>query len=321
MMMNNREFTILHVEDNAIMANLVRAAFASFGFRGSIITAGRVDEALALLDERERNREPVNLILTDIKLPDGTGLEVIREVKTNPARCMTPVIVLSGELAPGMIAAAYALGANCYVSKIPGTKGVLESLRTLYAGWLESALLPQDSRRDRLRDILSRAVHLRARTAEFYLALARVFEGTPETGFWIDRALNEGNMANLLAFFQPILTEDDLNPETIDRLASMQVQVQLALKTAEECLRKTTAPSPAEVFRWVLKFMGALDEEVVAEVIGCLFPKGPEATAALKARAACQMRELACHILERTEETDLRRQSEKMLDWSGKITV
>jgi hypothetical protein len=67
MMLKNKEFTILHVEDDPILATLVRTAFGSFGFRGSMITAGRVDVAIALLDERERNREPVNLILTDMR--------------------------------------------------------------------------------------------------------------------------------------------------------------------------------------------------------------------------------------------------------------
>jgi CheY-like chemotaxis protein len=289
------------VEDDPILVKLVRTAFQKFGFHGNIISAGRVEEALNLLDERERNRKPVNLILVDMKLPDGTGLDVIRHVKTDPAWRMTPVIVLSSELAPGTIDAAYALGANCYVSKNPATKGVFESLHVLYASWLESALLPEVSSRDHLQDALSRAIHLRARTAEFYFSLARVFEGKPEMSFWLDRSLNEGNLANLLAFIQPKLSEKDVPTATIERLTDMQVDVQHALHKAEECLKRTPAPLSAEVYRWVLDFMGALNEEVIAEVIGCFFPKGPEATRALKARAAIQLKELASHILERTK--------------------
>jgi CheY-like chemotaxis protein len=321
MSLKDKEFTILHVEDDSTLATLVRKVFQKFGFRGNMISASRVDEALDLLADRERNREPVNLILVDMQLPDGSGLDVIRAVKTDPAWRMTPVIVLSSELTPGTINAAYALGANCYISKNPETKGVFESLRSLYSNWLESALLPEVSSRDRLQDALSRAIHLRSRTAEFYINLARVFEGKPEMGFWLDRSLNEGNLSNLLAFFQPKLSEEDVSPAMMERLAGMQVKVQHALNTAEECLERTRAPRLDEVCRWVLDLMGALNEEVVAEVIGCLFPKGPEATKALKARAAIQFKELADHILERTEEPELRQRAERLRDWAGKITV
>ena len=319
MSLKGKEFTILHVEDDSTLATLVRTVFKKFGFRGNMISAGGVEEALDLLGERERNREPVNLILVDMQLPDGSGLDVIREVKTDPAWRTTPVIVLSSELTPGIVNAAYALGANCYVSKNPETKGVFDSLRALYANWLESALLPQAFPRDRLQDALSRAIRLRARTAEFYISLARVFEGNPEMGFWLDRSLNEGNLSNLLAFFQPKLSEKDVPPATIERLAGMQVQVQHALNTAEERLQRTPAPRPDEAYRWVLDLMGVLNEEVVAEVIGCLFPKGPEATTALKARAAIQLKELADHILERTEEPELRQRAESLLSVAGRI--
>lgn len=321
MNLQEKEFTILHIEDDPILAKLVRTAFQRFGFRGNMISAGRVAEAFNLLDEMERNRKPVNLILVDMQLPDGTGLEVIREVKTNPAWRMTPVIVLSSELAPGTINAAYALGANCYVSKNPKTKGLFESLRALYASWLENALLPEVFSGDRLQDALSRAIHLRARTAEFYISLARVFEGKPEMGFWLDRSLNEGNLSNLLAFFQPKLREEDVSPAMMERLAGMQVQVQYALNAAEERLQRIPDPGPDEVYRWVLDLMGALNEEVVAEVIGCLFPKGPEATIALKARASIQLKELAGHILEGTEEPELCDKALRLRDWAEQIAV
>ena len=321
MSQKDKEFTILHVEDDPALVKLVRTVFQIFGFRGSMITAGRVEEAIDLLGKRERNHEPVNLILVDMQLADGTGLDVIRKVKTDPAWRMTPVIVLSSELAPGTVNAAYALGANCFVSKNSETKGLFESLRTLYASWLENALLPQVIPRDRLQDALTRAIHLRARTVEFYLSLARVFEGKPEMSFWLDRSFNEGNMANLIAFLQPKLSEKDVSAGTIERLNGMQVKVQHALDTAERCLQKNSAPRPSEVYHWVLDLISALNEEVVAEVVGCLFPKGPEAITALKARAAIQLRELAYNILERTKDPELRLQAERVRDWAGKIVA
>jgi hypothetical protein len=40
MSLKDKEFTILHVEDDSTLATLVRTVFQKFGFRGNMITAG-----------------------------------------------------------------------------------------------------------------------------------------------------------------------------------------------------------------------------------------------------------------------------------------
>lgn len=322
MCLSDTSLTILHVEDDPHLAKLVQIAFAGIGFRGKMLWASGVREALDLLDTRGRNREPVNLILVDMQLPDGLGLDVIREVKSDPVWQSTPIIVLSGETAPGTINSAYALGANCYMPKIPKVSNTLNSLKVLYNYWLETVLLPEQRRRDHLQDALSRAVHLRARTSEFYLRLACVCdEDTEETGFWLDRSLNEGNLSNLLAFFRNMLTEGDVSNEMIDRVAGMQARVREALATAEGRLRRNAAPTPEEACGWVLDIAGVMDEELFADVIGCLFTIGPEATAALKSVAASQLKELANHVMQRTEDEELCRRARSLLDWSERIAA
>jgi CheY-like chemotaxis protein len=320
MRLDNTALTILHVEDDAVLAKLVQTAFAGFGFRGRLIWAARVDEALDLLEARARNREPVNLILVDMQLPDGTGLDVINEVKSDPVWQMTPVIVLSSEAAADMVNGAYALGANCYLPKFPKSKSPLDLLRTLYEHWLKDGLLPRVHSRDRLQIQLSRAVRLRARTSDFYLGLAHAYDGEPEeAGFWLDRSLNAGNLSNLLAFFRNILSESDVPADMIDRIAGMQVRIRKSLTVAEARLRNKPAPSHEEACRWVLDLTGDMDEELFAETLGCLFPKGPVATAALKTRAASQLKDLATHILEKTDEAELRERAQKLLGWGERL--
>lgn len=85
--MNANPFVILYVEDNA----LIRESFA-----GLLATDGRrvvsvADGAGARAALREQK---VDLLLTDVSLPDGSGLDVAREaLRQNPA---LPVIVCSG---------------------------------------------------------------------------------------------------------------------------------------------------------------------------------------------------------------------------------
>jgi CheY-like chemotaxis protein len=255
-----------------------------------------------------------------MQLPDGTALDIIREVKTSPTWRMTPIIVLSNEVREDVINNAYALGANSYMFKSFDAKSPLEPLQSFYSYWLENAKLPRTRFQDRLQEILERAIELRTRTSEFYLTLADTSHGeSDEMGFWLDRALNEGNLSNLMAFFRNKLHEGDVPPGTIERFAGMQVQVKNALQTAEEQLKKTPSPDPALVYQWVLELANAMDEEVFAEACGYLFPKSPVATAALKARAGTQFKELALHVLKRTEEEKLRQKAASLLEWSQRL--
>jgi CheY-like chemotaxis protein len=312
----NKEVTILHVEDNPNLVWIVWEAFKNFGFIGTTITAGSVREAFELLNERERKKQPLSLIIVDIRLPDGSGLDLIREVKTNPYWSMTPVIVLSGESNPAVINAAYALGANSYLPKDPGDIDLLVLLENFYKCWLENVQLPQIAIRDRIQEALDRATGLRARTAEFYLNLARGSGKESEIKFWLDRALVEGNLSNLLAFFRDKLNEQDFPTGAIERVISVQVQVANALITAEKHLKKTPSPSPDLLYEWALELMDALDEEVFVEALSCLFPKSPIVATALKARAAAQFKALATHILESTQQNELRQKAVSLLNRS-----
>ena len=321
--MNKEELTILHVEDDASLADLVKTAFERFfGFQGSMINAISVSAAVSVLNERERKREPLSLIISDMQLPDGTGLDVIREVKTNPAWRMTPVIILSNEVSQGVINDAYALGANSYLPKTTASGNFLGSLQSLYPFWLENVVLPREESRDRLQEALERAIGIRNRTAEYYLSLAGAFEGAAdEMAFWLDRALNEGNLSNLLAFFRTKVREMDMPRESVDRLVGMQIKVKDALQFSEDRLSANPAPSPVAAYQWVLELADALDEEVFAEVLGVLFPKSAVATTALKARAAAQMTRLATHIRERTADVDLRQKADALLAWSRRLML
>lgn len=254
-----------------------------------------------------------------MRLPDGTGLDVVREVRADPFWHLTPVLVLSGELEPGVINESYALGANCYIPK--SGEDMMKSLRALYACWVESALLPRSRGGDRVHESLSRAIHLRARTSEIYLRLADLVAANPdEMQFWLERSLSEGNLSNLLALFRHKIGEKDFPPETIERLTKMQATVEKALRTAEKCL-KAAAPDSRKTYLWALDLADTVDEEIFAECLGYLFPKAPAATMALRERAAAHFNVLASHILERAEEPELRQRAEALRNRAGRIAT
>jgi PAS domain S-box-containing protein len=65
---------ILLVEDHADTRNVMSRLLGSFGFH--VLTAGTVREALDLAE-----REKIELLVSDIGLPDGSGVELMRELR------------------------------------------------------------------------------------------------------------------------------------------------------------------------------------------------------------------------------------------------
>lgn len=102
---------VLLVEDSLSDAQLVEAVVGSSSLiRLKLFHAGRFEEALTML-----TRQSYDLILLDLHLPDGEGLDLIRQLKQQVPDI--PVIVLSGLQDETVAVAAILEGAQDYVTK------------------------------------------------------------------------------------------------------------------------------------------------------------------------------------------------------------
>src|SRR5262245_59356240 len=86
--------TLLHVEDDLALADLVQLSFEVFGFHGQMLHAASVHAASEIVQDTTRY-PALDLILTDMLLPDGNGLDVVRRVRTDLARAGVPILILS----------------------------------------------------------------------------------------------------------------------------------------------------------------------------------------------------------------------------------
>lgn len=109
-------FVILYVEDNAY----IREAFADLLAAPRRRVVGVADGAAARAALRDEN---VDLLITDINLPDGSGLDVAREALAH--RPALPVIVCSGHDVRGVAAA---LGPTAHPLRKPFELEELEAL-------------------------------------------------------------------------------------------------------------------------------------------------------------------------------------------------
>jgi CheY-like chemotaxis protein len=115
-----REIRILVAEDNEDHMLLTKIALR--GIAGVQVTViGVPDGAKALDYLYSRGDFPESprpdLFLLDLSIPRRSGLEVLREVKDDKSLSQIPVVILSSSDRPEDVAAAYALGANSFVTK------------------------------------------------------------------------------------------------------------------------------------------------------------------------------------------------------------
>ncbi len=110
---------ILLVEDNPADAYLTRLALQEADLCNDLHVVEKGEHALSFL----RHQEPYtavsrpDLIILDLNLPRMSGLDVLRECKTDPVICAIPVVIFSTSSAEKDISQAYLLGAVQYFVK------------------------------------------------------------------------------------------------------------------------------------------------------------------------------------------------------------
>jgi CheY-like chemotaxis protein len=61
--------------------------------------------------------DPPSLILLDNRLPDGSGLQVLRQLAASPETAAVPVVVLSGDSGEATVKDLLAAGASDFLAK------------------------------------------------------------------------------------------------------------------------------------------------------------------------------------------------------------
>lgn len=101
---------ILIVEDEKVLSDLVEEEFDSMGFDTRVAGDGELALKLA------RSFDP-DVIMLDLILPKKGGLEVLKELKIDPALKTISVIVLSNLSGDESVRMAMTFGANDYFIK------------------------------------------------------------------------------------------------------------------------------------------------------------------------------------------------------------
>lgn len=108
---------ILIVEDRPTDLDLTKRALAKRRILNPILEARDGEQALEYIKSWEQGEPQPAFILLDLGLPKVSGLEVLRQLKSNPSTSSVPVIVLTTSAEDRDVQEAYRLGCNSYIVK------------------------------------------------------------------------------------------------------------------------------------------------------------------------------------------------------------
>ena len=130
------ELEILLVDDEEGHTELVRRNFRRIGIGNPIVSVTRGQDALDFVFARNAyaGRQPGGplLVLLDVKMPGSVdGIEVLRQVKADPATRRTPIIMLTTTDDPRDVNRCYDLGCSIYLTKPVEPVRFMESVSRL----------------------------------------------------------------------------------------------------------------------------------------------------------------------------------------------
>jgi DNA-binding response OmpR family regulator len=116
--------TILLVEDDDLLRDSFEMLLDHAGYQ--VRTAGTADEAL----DTAREAQPA-LVILDLGLPDRSGLDVAREIRSDPELTGMRVVALTGSVSAAEEKAALEAGCDRFLAKPVPAKTLLEELAAL----------------------------------------------------------------------------------------------------------------------------------------------------------------------------------------------
>lgn len=188
---------LILIEDHPIVVDGLRAAFASHPEVTIVGQAATVREGRTII-----GAVACDVVLLDLRLPDGSGIELLREVRDEPTA--PAFLVLSSFLTPEYVSTAIALGASRFLLKTSPVDEILAAVEIIANGGL--AFTPEQLR-------VSRNASWAPLTTREHQVLEGILRGRSNDELTVDVGLAnktvEGYITRLLARYG-VMTRTEL---------------------------------------------------------------------------------------------------------------
>ena len=101
---------LMAVDDSATVRKVLKSTFSNAGY--DVIEAVDGNEAIQKLAEKS-----VDIIVTDLNMPNMNGVDLITEVRNRPGNRFLPIVMLTSEKQSDMKKAGKSAGASGWITK------------------------------------------------------------------------------------------------------------------------------------------------------------------------------------------------------------
>jgi two-component system chemotaxis response regulator CheY len=115
--------TVMVVDDSRIMRNIVKNTFSELKIPCEFVEASNGREALRVLESKK-----IDLVLLDWNMPQLSGLDFLKKVRSMEEYSGLPVIMVTSEAAKYNVIEALKSGATDYIIKPLNEKSFLDKL-------------------------------------------------------------------------------------------------------------------------------------------------------------------------------------------------
>jgi len=117
-----RSRTVLLVDDSPFFRDMLSPLIKAAGYH--VVSVGSAAQALAAA----KSETPIDLVITDIEMPDMDGFELASALRANPQTAAIPIIALSAMVSSDAIERGRAVGFHDFVAKFDRT-GLVAALK------------------------------------------------------------------------------------------------------------------------------------------------------------------------------------------------
>jgi response regulator RpfG family c-di-GMP phosphodiesterase len=123
-----RNLDLFVIEDTKLHLDTLLGCLKDLGFHGEVIVARSISEGLKLINLIEQSNTTIDMVISDMHLPNGIGLEILNQLKSQKALADCPFLVMSTESQQDTIISAFEAGATNYIVKPIEKEELLEKL-------------------------------------------------------------------------------------------------------------------------------------------------------------------------------------------------
>ena len=119
---------VMVVDDSPVIRHIVEKQLKMLGFGGfNFVGASNGIEALSMLEENK-----IDLIITDLHMPDMDGIEFVHEVRENEKTDLIPVLMITSDYSPDKMLEAYEAGVDEFMQKPFKVVALEEKVKALF---------------------------------------------------------------------------------------------------------------------------------------------------------------------------------------------